>query len=201
MLKRLLSLAVVVEAELVHRIVGHSPSMRNVPLLKALRDNAAKPRDIGAGQFKKREGLHVTIVVEIVVDTEVLLLRELVINLYRELIASNGLGWNGLNCIATVRRRGHELQYVNRCRIHTSQRYLTIWEQSSVGSPCGYSCRKAYSLITSLAAVEKPRIGKHWVGVNPRGVEKIGEWLRGAGALLSTGKSDYWRGYALTDAP
>src|SRR5579862_6725686 len=73
MLEGTLSLAIVVEAEFIHRTIADGPGVRNIPLLKTLCDLAAKARNIGARQLKVSEGLGSGIVGEVVISAEVLL--------------------------------------------------------------------------------------------------------------------------------
>jgi hypothetical protein len=102
MLERALRLAVVIEVELVHRGVIDSPGVCNVPLLKSFVGNRPETRYVRTGGLELREGRDHVVVVEIVVQSEILLAGEAVINPDCELIAAIGLHRSGLERMPIV---------------------------------------------------------------------------------------------------
>src|SRR5208282_1314120 len=118
MLKCLLALAIVIEAELVHRVVADRPGVSNVPLLEALRHNVSEAGEIGACQFEAGKGVERAIVVEIVIEAQVLLFIQPVVDFNRDLIAAHRLGGDSADKRTAVRRGGNQLQQVNGSRIH-----------------------------------------------------------------------------------
>ena len=121
MLEGLLALAVVIKTEFVHRAVADRPIVRNVPLLEALRDNTAEAGNIGTGELEVGERLHRPVVVEVVIDTKILLVINLVVELHCQLVAAYGLGRNGSDQIVIARGLRNELEQINRRRIHASE--------------------------------------------------------------------------------
>ena len=125
MLKRLLPLAVVIEAELVHHRVIDRPRVCNVVLLEPLRHDVSEPWEIRTRQFEVCKRIVRAIVVEIVIDAQVLFVVQPVVKFKRHLIAAHRLGRHGADQRTAVRRLRNKLQQVHRRRIHASQRYLT----------------------------------------------------------------------------
>src|ERR1700687_3671604 len=99
MLEGPLRFAIVVEAEFVDRTIADRPGVRDVPLLKALRDLAAESRNVGASQLKVGKRLSSAVVGEIVVSAEALAGVDLVIKLESCLVTARRLHRNGLNQI------------------------------------------------------------------------------------------------------
>ena len=128
MLKCFLALAVVVETKLVHSAVADCPSMGNVPLLNALRNNAAETGDIRASKFEVGKRLQCVSVVKIVIEAQILFVIDSVVYLNRELVAAYRHGGNGRDQIAAVAGIGNKLQQIHCCRVQAGKRDLVSWE-------------------------------------------------------------------------
>src|SRR5271163_4255327 len=92
MLKRSLSLAVVVEAEFIHCVAVDGPVVRDIPLLETLRHNVTEARKIASRVFEQRKWIQRAVVVEVVINAEILFIVQAMIHLHRNLVAANCLG-------------------------------------------------------------------------------------------------------------
>jgi hypothetical protein len=122
MLERALRLTVVIEAKLVHGSVAYGPRMADVPLLESLVSDGSETRYVCPGSLELRERRDHMVVVEVVVQTEILLAVEPVIDPECELIAAIGLHRSGLERMSVVGWGWDKLEQVNGGGIQASKR-------------------------------------------------------------------------------
>ena len=96
MLKGQLPFAHVGEAGLVHYVVAKSPRVAEVVLLKALADIAAETGDICASKLEESQRLEQTLIGEVVIKTEALLVINPVVDTRRDLVLAVTTCGNGL---------------------------------------------------------------------------------------------------------
>src|SRR5579871_6102618 len=89
-LERSLAFAVVIKTELVHRTIGESPRVSDIPLLDAFRQSASEAWDIGAREFKIIKRAQGVVVVEVVINAQVLFISQTMVHLDRELVSAYG---------------------------------------------------------------------------------------------------------------
>src|SRR5580765_8732287 len=98
MQKRALPFSKVREPDFIDCGRANRPGVRNIYLLSALVRQIAESWKRSATRLESREGLLQVVLVEIVVAGEMLVLRQLMINLYCKLIASLVPERNSLEC-------------------------------------------------------------------------------------------------------
>src|ERR1035441_1416033 len=158
MLKRLLTLAIVIESEFIHGAGADRPSMGNVPLLEALFHSGSEAWQIGTSEFEASKWVLCGVVVEIVIDAQVLLLIQPVVKPGCQLVATNGPDRHGADQRTAVWRCRNKLQKVNRGWIHASERDLIILKDACVKRTSRNASRKTDSSVAPRAVIQKLRI-------------------------------------------
>src|SRR6266566_3141123 len=139
MLECTLGFAVVVKPEFIDRAVVDGPGMADIPLLKALFCRRSKAGDVCASGLELSKRRDQAVVVEIIVNAEILAVADSVVELERELVAAIRLHRDSHQDVA-IGRRGHKLKQVHSRRVHASQRYLVVGENSGICDSRGYGC-------------------------------------------------------------
>src|ERR1035437_2696735 len=204
MLKCPLAFAIVIEMEFVHRAVAERPGVSDIPLLGALRHDTSEAGEIGPRQFEICERVLRTVVIEIVIDTQVLLIIQPVVNSSGHLVAANSSGGDGADQRTAVWRSGNKLKKINRGGVHAREWNLTLWEQLGVIDASRNASRITDSLVASWTVVEKLWIVQQGVAgilsVKTANIGKVRVGLGRAWPLRRTRHADSRRKDALPDA-